>query len=68
MTKEQLQTDVVLTALELDKQQIAKRCKLDRSTVSRTLSGERTSEQTLDKIADVVREAFKASIQNANPV
>lgn len=65
-TKEQLQIANVLTNLELDRDKIARRIKVDRTTVSRTLSGERAAESTLNSIAEVVADSFKELVKTAS--
>lgn len=64
-TKEQLQIETVLTTLELDRKEIARRLKLDRSTVSLTLNGKRSAEDTLEAITGVVADSFKALVKTA---
>ena len=64
-TKQQLQIENVLTNLELDRNQIAQKLKVDRSTVSLTLSGKRAAEGTLDAISEVVRDRFKELVATA---
>lgn len=66
-TKQQLQIENVLTNLELDRNQIARKLKLDRSTVSLTLSGKRAAEGTLDAISEVVRDRFKELVTADQP-
>ena len=66
-TKQQLQIENVLTNLELDRNQIARKLKLDRSTVSLTLSGKRAAEGTLDAISEVVRDRFKELLTADQP-
>lgn len=66
-TKRELQIENVLTNLELDRNQIARRIKVDRSTVSLTLSGKRAAEDTLDAIAEVVRDRFKEVVTTDQP-
>lgn len=65
-TKEQLQIETVLTTLELDRKEIARQLKLDRSTVSLTLSGKRAAEDTLDAITGVVAASFKELVKTAS--
>lgn len=66
-TKQQLQIENVLKNLELDRNQIARKLKLDRSTVSLTLSGKRAAEGTLDAISEVVRDRFKELVTADQP-
>jgi len=65
-TKQQLQIANVLTNLELDRDKIARRLNVDRTTVSRTLSGERAAEGTLNSIAEVVADSFKELVRTTS--
>lgn len=58
--------DVVLDAMGTDRQQIADELKLSRPHVGRVLSGQRNSDATLDKIADVVKTKFKALVEDVS--
>lgn len=58
MTKTQnpttFQIDLLLSVLGLDRQQLADELQLDRSTVSKSLSGSRANDVTKKKIADAI--------------
>lgn len=67
MTKSETRLiDVVLSAIGTDRQKVADEMGMSRATVSRVLSGERLSEQTLDKVADVVKAKFKTLVQDVS--
>lgn len=49
-----VQIDMLLGVLGLDRQKLADELKLDRTTVSRALSGSRNNKATKEKIADAI--------------
>lgn len=48
------QIDMLLSALKLDRQKLADELQIDRTTVSRVLSGSRNNKATREKIADAI--------------
>lgn len=51
---EALKINIILTALEVDKSQIAEEINVDRTVVSKVLSGERKTKKVRSQIAEVV--------------
>lgn len=49
-----VQIDMLLGVLGLDRQKLADELQLDRTTVSRALSGSRNNQATKEKIADAI--------------
>lgn len=67
MTKSETRLiDVVFSAIGTDRQEVADEMGMSRATVSRVLNGERLSEKTLDKVADVVKAKFKTLVQDVS--
>ena len=67
MTKSETRLiDVVFSAIGTDRQEVADEMGMSRATVSRVLSGERLSEATLDKVAEVVKSKFKTLVQDVS--
>lgn len=62
MTKKELQLNMVFTGLGLDQNTLAERTNIDRTAISRALSGRRKSPKVVEKITAVIAEEFQALV------
>ena len=63
MTNQNLQKiELLLLALDTDRQKLADELQLDRTTVSKTLSGTRTARVTREAIADAIATRARALV------
>lgn len=67
MTKKALQIEMILLAVDTDRQELATALEVDRTTIGKTLAGKRSSQTMKERIAEELCNRVRVLVVNDEP-